>query len=159
MNNASRGYLPGTQGKTAREILPQDIYSPLAAMYSPRKMEYIAHVLPLDELRILPDLHDALIIARIKRMPPQRLHRFDEFIPADRTQLKAYEQAQLRWIKDEEYLLGIRLGHSPTPRELFNDFTTNRNGLRFRAYYVLKHPGVMRRSVSGIERQPIPVAC
>lgn len=148
MNIPSRGYLPGSQSKSAKELLPDALFNELRKLFSPRKLEYIAHVLSVDELKVLVDLHDALIIARIKRMSPQRLHRFDEFVPVDRAQLKAYEQAQLRWIKDEEYLLGVRLGRSPTPKELFADFTSNRNGLRFRAYFVLKHPQAMHRKIT-----------
>jgi hypothetical protein len=105
-------------------------------------VEYIAHILSYDELHILPDLHDALIIARLQRMTPDQLRRFDNYIPL---QQKAYELTQLRWIQDEEYLLGLRLGRPPTHRELSLDFANRQTGLRFRGYYTLKYPDRMKR--------------
>ena len=51
---------------------------------------------------------------------------------------------QLRWLRDEEYLLGTRLGRRPTQRELFVDFMNHRNGRRFRAYFALKYPDRMK---------------
>jgi hypothetical protein len=113
----------------------------LPAIFPPREARYIAHVLTADELRVIADRRDALFIARIKRMPHRKLARFDGFIPRDATDQRFYCAIQRQWLRDEEYLLGTRLGRSPTPKELFIDFMNNHNGLRFRAYFAMKYPG------------------
>ena len=116
----------------------------LRARFAPRQAAYIGAVLTAEELAVISDLGDALIFARIKRMSEERLKRFDDLVPADETQLKFYQSMQLRWLRDEEYLLGTRLGRRPTQRELFVDFMNHRNGRRFRAYFALKHPDRMK---------------
>lgn len=116
----------------------------LRARFTPRQVQYVAEVLTPDEMAVIGDLNDALIFARIKRMPDRRLKRFDDLIPADESQLRFYQSLQLRWLRDEEYLLGTRLGRRPTQRELFADFLNNHNGQRFRAYFALKYPERMK---------------
>lgn len=116
----------------------------LRARFTPRQLDYIAAVLTPDELAVIGDLNDALIFARIKRMPDARLKRFDKLIPADEAQVRFYQSLQLRWLRDEEYLLGTRLGRRPTQRELFVDFLKNHNGQRFRAYFAMKYPERMK---------------
>ena len=143
--------LPGSHGKRASDLLPPRLSGSLLAIFSRRQVEYIAHILSPDELNVIADLHDALILARIKRMPPAKLARFDQYVPVDRSQQKTYEMEQVRWIRDEEYLLGQRLGRRPSPHELCADFMRCQNGLRFRAYYTLKFPQRMRSRES---RQP-----
>ena len=116
----------------------------LRARFTPRQVNFIAAVLTPDELAVIGDLNDALIFARIKRMPDARLRRFDNLIPTDDAQVRFYQSLQLRWLRDEEYLLGTRLGRRPTQRELFADFLNNHNGQRFRAYFAMKYPERMK---------------
>ncbi len=119
-----------------------------------RRAAYIATVLSSSELAVLSDLADALVIARIHRYPPARLAHFDQYVPINAAEQKAYELAQVRWLKDAEYLLGCRLGRSPTHKELFGDFMRNRTGQRFRAYYVLKYPQRIRRRSASVLPRP-----
>ena len=126
-------------------LLPQRLREQLEQRFSPKRVQYIISILIADELDVLRDLGDALIIARIKRMSPSRLRRFDRFVPVTKQEQEFFEQAQMQWIEDEQYLLGRRLGRSPSHGELFADFTKHQNGQRFRAYYTLKHPHRMKR--------------
>lgn len=114
----------------------------------PRRAAYAARVLTPGELAVIADPADALILARIKRMPDARLRRFDQLVPADREHHQLFRVLQMNWLRDEEYLLSTRLGRRPTPKELFIDFMSHRNGLRFRAYFAMKYPQRMR-PVSG----------
>jgi len=116
----------------------------LRARFTPRQARYIAAVLTPEELAVISDLSDALLFARIKRMPERRLRRFDQLIPVDDTQVRFYQSLQLRWLRDQEYLLGTRLGRGPTAREMFVEFMTHHNGQRFRAYFSLKYPDRMK---------------
>ena len=116
----------------------------LRARFTARQVQYVADVLTPDELAVIGDLDDALIFARIKRMPDRRLKRFDNLIPSDEVQVRFYQSLQLRWLRDEEYLLGTRLGRRPTQRELFADFLNHHNGQRFRAYFAMKYPDRMK---------------
>jgi hypothetical protein len=120
--------------------VPRPILGELPASFTPREARYISQVLTPDELRVIADRHDALVIARIKRMPHRRLERYDGFIPRDAAEQRFYCAIQRQWLRDEEYLLGTRLGRSPTAKELFIDFMNNHNGLRFRAFFAMKYP-------------------
>lgn len=131
-------------GLRARDLLPGWLCHELHKIFSSREIEYIAHVLTPAEICVIRDLNDTLIIARIKRMSDERLARFDRLIPAGRECQREYTSIQARWLQDEQYLLGTRLGRSPTHQELFIDFMNNHNGLRFRAYYTLKYPERMK---------------
>jgi len=124
--------------------LPDVTVERLWPLFSPRRLAYILKTLTADELAVVADPADALIIARIKRMPNSRLQRFDDLVPATEQDHRLYRSLQIRWLRDGAYLLGTRLGRSPTPRELFIDFMTNHNGLRFRAYFAMKFPKRMR---------------
>jgi hypothetical protein len=112
--------------------------------FKPFRARYILLVLTDDELRIIPNPHDALIIARIKRMSAQRLRSFDAYIPINAIEQRNYYRAQTEWIAHEQYLLTRRLGRTPTHAELSADFIHAQNGQRFRAYYVLKYPERMK---------------
>lgn len=131
-------------GLSAHDLLPARLLHELNRRFASSRVEYIAHVLSPDELCVISDLSDALIVARIKRMSNQRLERFDTLIPIDNRQQRHYQSLQLQWLRDEEYLLGTRLGRSPTQKELFIDFMNNHNGLRFRAFFTLKFPDKMK---------------
>ena len=131
-------------GLSAHDLLPARLLHELRKRFVSKRVEYIAHVLTPDELCVISDLSDALIVARIKRMTNRQLGRFDNLIPVDHRQQRHYQSLQLQWLRDEEYLLGTRLGRSPTQKELFIDFMNNHNGLRFRAFFTLKYPDKMK---------------
>lgn len=129
-------------GRTGGETgaLPTGLGETLRRSFPPLRLAYILRTLTADELALVADPADALIIARIKRMSNERLQRFDDLVPAAEADQRLYRSLQIRWLRDGEYLLGTRLGRSPTPRELFSDFMNNHNGLRFRAYFAMKFP-------------------
>ena len=139
--------------RAAHDPLPACLVGELRARFTVRQTAYVAAVLSADELAVISDLRDALIIARIKRMPCRRLRRFDDFVPAAEADVRLYQSLQLRWLRDQEYLLGTRLGRRPTPRELFIDFMNSHNGQRFRAYFSMKYPQRMKP-----KRAPTPPA-
>ena len=125
--------------------LPAALFEVLRRSFTPRQLRYILAALTPGELAVIADPGaDALIISRIKRMPGRRLKRFDDLVPADFHQQCCYRSLQLQWLRDEEYLLGTRLGRRPTEKELFIDFMNHGNGLRFRAYFALKFPEHVR---------------
>ena len=126
----------------------------LRELFPPGRLKYVLAVLTPGELSVVADPADALIIARIKRMPPERLHRFDALQPAAPQDWRLYHTLQLRWLRDEEYLLGTRLGRRPTHRELFVDFMSHHNGVRFRAYFALKYPQRVRPAEQRPPRAP-----
>jgi hypothetical protein len=125
--------------------VPSDTLASLAERFTDLRVAYILRTLTPGELTVLGDLADALIVARIKRMPDARLRRFDQLVPHDGDH-HLYRTLQMQWLRDEEYLLGTRLCRQPTPKELFVDFMSNDHGLRFRAYFSLKYPGRVRRA-------------
>jgi hypothetical protein len=57
---------------------------------------------------------------------------------------KRYFDEEKRWLQDEFYYLGIRLGRKPTSREKEEDFEKQRTHVRFRLFYTLKWPEDMR---------------
>ena len=137
----------GAQAGREQEALPEGVARAVREQFPPRRAAYVMRVLTPGELRLVADPADALIIARIKRMPGPRLRRFDALQPATPQDRRLYAAMQVRWLRDEEYLLGTRLGRRPTHAELFADFLRHHNGLRFRAYFTLKFPQRMRPSV------------
>jgi hypothetical protein len=129
----------------ATKVPPPHLVERLQHHFGPRRARYIAHTLSVEELDIVEDFKDAYILARIKRMDDRRLQFFDRFVPVDAVQQRAFATAQMEWIRREQYLLSCRLGRSPNHSELSADFNLNRNGQRFRAYYVMKFKERMKR--------------
>lgn len=140
-----------------RVRLPADLAQSLQAIFGTRRSHYIACVLTPGELRILGNVRDALIIARIKRMPARKLQQFDQWIPVDAAQQKFYQAVQFEWLRREQYLLGMRLRRAPTDRDLIQDFMNNHNGERFRAFFAMKYPGRMRLRSKTSAKRPRPI--
>jgi hypothetical protein len=136
---------PGGEGSGAEEPVPPATLAALQERFSSRRVTYISHVLTTAELSVIADLGDALLIARIKRMPRRRLDRFEKLIPAEGDH-RLFHTLQMQWLKDEQYLLGTRLGRTPTHKELLIDFMASNNGLRFRAFFSMKYPGRVRHA-------------
>lgn len=127
-------------GAPVSSSLPPRVWDELSQALPLREARYVAAILTAEELSVLAELKDAIIIARIKRMPHARLRRFDCFFPHSKEDQDLYRKTQLRWLRDEEYLLGTRLGRSPKAREITHDFNVLQLGLRFRAYFAMKFP-------------------
>jgi hypothetical protein len=145
---------PTTVRRTARKCRPTpcpairgNLLCELQRHFKPAHVRYIVGVLNADELTVLSDIRDALIIARIKGMSPKRLCRYDNYFPINAREERIYKACQLEWIRHEYALLTLRLGRTPTQAELSSDFARHRNGLRFRAYYTMKHPHLMAPAV------------
>lgn len=136
---------------TCGEQLPPDLRAELLRHFDHRRVRYVERVLSAGELRVT-DVRDAVTIARIKRMAPQRLVRYDRFVPVNNEHQRNFHTLQMEWIRGEHYLLSRRLGRCPTQAELSADFNANRNGQRFRAYYVMKYPERMKRIGGRAER-------
>jgi len=68
--------------------------------------------------------------------------KFDRYIPKNP---RHYQTLQTHWLENECWLLGQRLHHKPSPHELFEDFKTNKNGLRFKIFYCLRYPDKVKR--------------
>jgi hypothetical protein len=120
--------------------LPQAWIDRLRQRFGSWRAAYIAAVLTPGELAVVSDVEDALIIARIKRMTDPQLRHYERLGPITADDRRLYSALQVRWLRDEEYLLGCRLGRKPEHHDLFVDFMNNHNGLRFRAYFALKFP-------------------
>jgi hypothetical protein len=73
----------------------------------------------------------------IANKKPKLAARFDK---CERKDLHHYAEAQLAWLKTEQYLIGTKLKHPPSPHELAQDFFANGNGPRHRIWYCLKFP-------------------
>lgn len=129
-----------TAGPEPGQRLPQVWMERLRQRFSARRVGYIAQVLTPGELAVVNDVGDALIIARIKRLSEEKLHHYERLGPISADDRRLYSTLQVRWLRDEEYLLGCKLGRKPEHRDLFLDFMTNHNGLRFRAYFAMKFP-------------------
>ena len=84
------------------------------------------------------------ILERIKGMNSQELKSFDSYHPIDLTH---YNKIQLEWVASEKYLIAHRPGHTGevTPLELIQDMQINKNGERFRAFYVIKYPDRVKK--------------
>ena len=129
---------------SASDYLPPDLRIELRRHFSTPDLEYIARVLLPGEIRVINDLEDALIIAKIKCMSPAELKKYDDLIPLNTKELRFYQAIQAEWLCVETYLLGTVLGRSPRHDELFFDFMNHKNGQRFRAYFAMKYPDRMR---------------
>ncbi len=138
--------LTHAKGKKAEELLPFALLVILQQYFSCRELNYISKVLSVDELRVIGDLHDSLIVARIKRMLPSQIAHYDHFLPKNEEEQKRYNIEQLEGLEDEEWLLGTRCLHRPNSHEFVEDFLKCKNGIRFRAYYCLKYPERMRHN-------------
>ena len=97
-----------------------------------------------EEKRILNNHEDMPILERIKGMNSQELKSFDSYHPIDLTH---YNKIQLEWVASEKYLIAHRPGHTGevTPLELIQDMQINKNGERFRAFYVIKYPDRVKK--------------
>lgn len=93
---------------------------------------------------VIDDSGDKIFLEIIKGMSHEELREFDVYCPKN---LKHYNTIQTEWIKTERYLIEHRGGnwHDVSEIELIDDMTNHRNGERFRVFYVLKYPALVKR--------------
>lgn len=113
--------------------------------YSLLEQQYIARVLKPQEIALITDPENILYIARVKRLTPERLAEFDQYVWKNPATRKKYMREQREWLNQERYFLGQKLGHFPDDGELAADFIEKNLGQYFRAYYTLKYPERMRK--------------
>ncbi|MBI2451556.1 hypothetical protein HYV50_00590 [Candidatus Pacearchaeota archaeon] len=123
--------------------LTQERIGKLKSHYSERKVNYISAVLTEEEVNIIegnPNFQpeDFLIIARVNRMIRDKTSRAKSYDSYRAKDFHHYMGLEEEWLKQEEVLLGKSLHKHPTSRELFEDFSSHDNGLRFKIFYCLK---------------------
>ena len=106
-----------------------------------RQRRFVSDVLSKEEREIVSDPNDLIYVAAVNnllRKNPERALRIDRsYVSSD---LGHYCLIQQSWVRTEEYLIGIRVGHKPTVPELREDFAKYQNGIRFKLFYFLKWP-------------------
>ncbi len=117
-------------------------------LFPGRKGEYICNVLTEDELFVIestPSLNseDILILARAKRFYEKKwLH--EEYNRLEILDRHHYNSNQIPWMKRGAELVKEKVGHEPTPHELYLDYEEHHNGIRFRYFYAKKFPDKVR---------------
>ena len=98
-----------------------------------------------DEIKVVtnPDAGDLIILEIVKGMSINEMKTFDVYTPTYR---KHYDDIQISWLNTEKHLLQNR-GEKRiiSEDELIEDFEKCHNGLRFRVFYVLKFPSMVKR--------------
>lgn len=92
-----------------------------------------------------PDAGDFILLEIIKGMSLEEMHSFDVYTPIYK---KHYMDIQMTWLNTEKYLLFNRPCNckNEVPEELLiEDFEKNHNGERFKVFYVLKYPAMVKR--------------
>jgi hypothetical protein len=85
---------------------------------------------------------DKQILLIVDSLSENALKEYEIFYPQD---LKHYLSIQKRWIQDEIYFLGIKLGKDPTSQEIIDNKERNKNNLRFRAFYCMMYPDKVKK--------------
>ena len=90
-----------------------------------------------DELRMVQHPEDIPFLEIIKGMSQEELRSFDNYLLSD---VMDYNRMQTEWVKTQTWLLGHKLDREPSVHDLVREMGETRSPLRFRAFYVLKHP-------------------
>lgn len=85
---------------------------------------------------------DSEIISEIDSLSYDKLLEYSNFYPQD---LRHYIIIQKKWMQDEVYYLGIKLGHNPSSSEFEKDLQETKNAERFRAFYCLRYPEKIKK--------------
>jgi len=104
-------------------------------------------ILNAEEINVVtnPEDGDLIILEIIKGMCIEEMRAFDVYTPL---YLKHYADIQVSWLTTEKALLYNRPCncHHEVPEELFiEDFEKCHNGERFKVFYVLKYPAMVKR--------------
>lgn len=92
-----------------------------------------------------PEAGDLILLEIIKGMSVEEMRAFDVYTPIYK---QHYIDIQLGWLTTEKHLLYERPCncHNEVPEELLiEDFEKCHNGERFRVFYVLKYPAMVKR--------------
>lgn len=89
-------------------------------------------------IHVLASPEDSEIITKVDSMDEPTLEYYSNQYSVKN--LKHYMALQVKWVEEERYFVGQKLGHNPTDIELLNDWVKHKNPQRFRAFYVLKYP-------------------
>ncbi|PIN89641.1 hypothetical protein COU57_05775 [Candidatus Pacearchaeota archaeon CG10_big_fil_rev_8_21_14_0_10_32_14] len=91
---------------------------------------------------------DAPLIEIINGMTYEELKQFDQYTYKDRDHYMGLQRDL--WFGKERYLISHRLGHDAevSSEELVDDINAHKNGERYRAWYVMKFPNMVKRKVS-----------
>jgi len=97
-----------------------------------------------EELSFVTDKTDVIYLEIIKGMSLDELNSFNIYTPKD---LLHYGKIQISWLQTEKHLIKNREGHDGevSEEELISDMLHYHNGERFRVFYVLKYPNMVRR--------------
>lgn len=94
-----------------------------------------------------PDAGDLILLEVIKGMTLEEMRSFDAYTPIYK---QHYKDIQMSWLSTEKHLLYERPCnlHREVPEDLLiEDFEKCHNGERFRVFYVLKYPNMVRRII------------
>ena len=92
-----------------------------------------------------PEAGDLILLEIIKGMTLEEMRSFDVYTAKYK---QHYKDIQMSWLCTEKHLLYERPCncHREVPEELLiEDFEKCHNGERFRVFYVLKYPGMVKR--------------
>ena len=92
------------------------------------------------------DAGDLIILEIVKGMCVEEMRSFDVYAPK---YMKHYTDVQVSWLNAEKHLLKNRPCNcqKEVPEELLiEDFEKCHNGERFKVFYVLKYPSMVKRT-------------
>lgn len=92
-----------------------------------------------------PEAGDLIILEIIKGMCIEEMKAFDVYTPIYK---QHYTDIQLGWLTTEKHLLYNRpcnCKHEVPEELLIEDFEKCHNGERFKVFYVLKYPAMVKR--------------
>ena len=97
-----------------------------------------------DEKVFVYDDGDRVLLEIIKGMTYDELKSFDIYGPRN---LSHYNNIQLTWLITEKHFIQNREDHvgEVSDNELLEDINKHHNAERFRVFYVLKYPSMVKR--------------
>lgn len=110
-------------------------------------------ILTHEELELIKDESDIPILAYVKTLSPEGLEHFDRKYRPKPEWCGDYILFQKHWLEVDNWLLGNKLGRSPTESEMGRTYKEEHlNHLRFRAFFVLKYPDRVEERVPSCAR-------
>jgi len=100
-----------------------------------------------EEKALITDPADIPVLEVIKGMSLEEMTEFSQYIPMS---LRHYNSIQMEWLRKERYLIAHRENQcrdisDVSELELLEDLKKNHNAERFRVWYVLKFPHMVKR--------------
>lgn len=93
------------------------------------------------EASLVSDAKDLPYLEIIKGMNAAEFAAFSRYVLVD---FRHYVQLQLEWLRTEKWLLGSKIQRDPSTHDLLEDVHLLPNSERFRVFYVLKYPHMVR---------------